>query len=369
MVMVMNTTTVSNRTNLTGIYDYYGPALTTFFAVWLIIIILCSIIGNILVMLVILLDSKMRHVQNHINLFLFNLALSDVMTGLFDAPVSLYTLTQEHWDLGDFLCNVNLFLNATFLFTSVHSLMYISIHKYISIRRLSDCNTIPVSKCACYTMIIASWGWGIVFALLTTFYLSAAEYKAKTIQCGPKYPIFNIKSFALSFGNLILNFVIPLIIMIIMYSRIYFIIKDDAVFRRKSAKLDSKIKSRSDPRVVNEKAVIHTLVIVLSCFIICWLPYMFYTNFIFFTIDRKTIPAFLNPLAYCFGFSSSACNPVIYAFRFPDFKNGYLQILRKISCRKSKKSISYHKNDHEDTIEQIDLEEWNEDDHHHYHVK
>ncbi|VDI02161.1 galanin receptor 1 [Mytilus galloprovincialis] len=333
MVLVMNTTTVLNRTNLTVIYDYYGPALTSFFAVWLIIIILCSIIGNILVMLVILLDSKMRHVHNHINLFLFNLALSDVMTGLFDAPVSLYTLTQEHWDLGDFLCNANLFLNATFLFTSVHSLMYISIHKYISIRRLSDCNTTPVGKCACYTMILASWGWGIVFALLTTFYLSAAEYKAKTIQCGPKYPIFNIKSFALSFGNLMLNFVIPLIIMVIMYSRIYFVIKDDAVFRRKSTTQQKDIRSRSDTKVVNEKAVIHTLVIVLSCFIICWLPYMFYTNFIFFTIDRKTIPAFLNPLAYCFGFSSSACNPVIYAFRFPDLKNGYLQILKKLSCR------------------------------------
>ncbi|VDI02162.1 Hypothetical predicted protein [Mytilus galloprovincialis] len=73
--------------------------------------------------------------------------------------------------------------------------------------------------------------------------------------------------------------------------------------------------------------------------------------------------------AYCFGFSSSACNPVIYAFRFPDFKNGYLQILRKLSCRKSKKSVSYHKNDHDETIEQIDLEEWNEDEHHHDNVK
>ncbi|CAC5381482.1 unnamed protein product [Mytilus coruscus] len=213
-------------------------------------------------------------------------------------------------------------------------------------------------------MILASWGWGIVFALLTTLYLSAAEYKTKTIQCGPKYPIFNIKSFALSFGNLLLNFVIPLSIMIIMYSRIYFIIKDDAVFRRKSTKLHTKIRSRSDSKVVNEKSVVHTLVIVLSCFIICWLPYMFYTNFIFFTIDRKTIPAFMNPLAYCFGFSSSACNPVIYAFRFPNFKNGYRQILRKLSCHKSKKSVSYHENDPDDTIEQIDLGECNEDEHH-----
>lgn len=316
MVLLMNTTTVLNRTNMTDMDDYYGPALTSFFAVWLIMIILCSIIGNILVMLVILLDSKMRHVHNSTNLFLFNLALSDVMTGLLDAPVSLYTLTQEHWDLGDFLCNVNLFLNATFLFTSVHSLMYISIHKYLSVKRLSECNTIPVSKCACYTMILASWGWGIVFALLTTLYLSAAEYKAKTIQCGPKYPIFNIKSFALSFGNIVLNFLIPLIIMIIMYSRIYFIINDDAVFRRKSTELHTKIRSRSDSK------------------------------------------------AYCFGFSSSACNPVIYAFRFPNFKNGYWQILRKLSCHKLKKSVSYHENDPDDTIEQIDLGECNEDEHH-----
>lgn len=32
-------------------------------------------------------------------------------------------------------------------------------------------------------------------------------------------------------------------------------------------------------------------------------------------------------------------------------------------------SVSYHKNDHDETIEQIDLEEWNEDEHHHDNVK
>ena len=292
----MNTTTLLNRTNLTDKDDYYGPALTCFFAVWLILIMLCSIIGNILVMSVILFNRKLCNVHSSTNLFLFSLAISDVMTGLFIAPVSLYTLIQEHWDLGDFLCNVNLFLNATFLFTSVHSLMYISIHKYLSVKHLSECNIIPVSTSACYTMISASWGWGIFFAFLTTLYLSEGEYKAKTIQCGPKYPIFNIKSVVLSLGNLMLNFMMPLIIMIIMYSRIYFIIKDDAVFRRNSTKQQKDNKSRSDSKVVNEKAVIHTLVIILSCFIICWLPYMIYTNFIFFTIDRKTIPAFMNPL-------------------------------------------------------------------------
>ncbi|XP_063421096.1 trace amine-associated receptor 7h-like isoform X2 [Mytilus trossulus] len=296
MVEAMNATAVLNSTNLTDIDDYYGPALTSFFSVWLIIILLCSIIGNILVMSVILFNRKICNIHSSTNLFLFSLAISDIMTGVFIAPVSLYTLIQEHWDLGDFLCNVNLFLNATFLFTSVHSLMYISIHKYLSVKRLSECNVIPVSKSACYTMIVASWGWGIFFALLTTLYLSGGEYKAKTIQCGPKYPFLNIKSVVLSSGNLMLNFMMPLIIMIIMYSRIYSIIKDDAVFRRKSSKQQKDIRSRSDRKDVNEKAVIHTLVIILSCFIICWLPYMIYTSFIFFTIDRKTIPAFMNPL-------------------------------------------------------------------------
>ncbi|CAC5401948.1 unnamed protein product [Mytilus coruscus] len=108
---------------------------------------------------------------------------------------------------------------------------------------------------------------------------------------------------------------------------IFYIIRGTAVFRRQSSCSDSSLRWTD-----GEKAAINTLIIVLACFVICWLPYLFYTNYVFFTADKDSIPAFLNPLAYYFGFTNSACNPVIYAFRFPDFKRGYIEILQKFTC-------------------------------------
>lgn len=317
----------SNTTNGTTRLDHYGVTLTVLFSVWLILIIIFAVIGNILVMLAILLDKDVQRKDNGTNLFLFNLAFSDVMTAVCAAPVSLYTLIHEEWHFGSFFCSLNLILNVIFLFTSIHSLMYISIHKYLSVKRLSQCEKRPVNRYVCYGMIAASWIWAVLFALVTTFVLTEAEYKVKTTQCGPKYPIFTVKSVTLSLSNLSINLVLPFIIMLVMYLKIFYIIRGAAVFRRQSSCSDSSLRWTD-----GEKAAINTLIIVLACFVICWLPYLFYTNYVFFTADKDSIPAFLNPLAYYFGFTNSACNPVIYAFRFPDFKRGYIEILQKFTC-------------------------------------
>ena len=284
-----------NRTSISFHEDYYGPTETAVFGTWLVLIIICSVIGNIFVMVVIASVKKMRSANNRTNLFLFNLAISDLMIGIFMAPVSLYTLFQEQWHFGSFWCGVNSFLNITCVLTSIHILMYISIQKYLTVKRLSECNTIPVSRSKCVIMICLSWSWAVVFALLNTVVLGEAEYKIKTTQCGPQYPILTVKSVILSVSNVILNFVLPFIIMLIMYLRVYSVMKKTAKFRRQSTKPESKIRRSSC-----EKAAVNTLIIVIACFIICWLPYLFYLHFIFFSPDRNKIPAFLNPVVSIF---------------------------------------------------------------------
>jgi hypothetical protein len=95
----------------------------------------------------------------------------------------------------------------------------------------------------------------------------------------------------LSTSNLVVNFAIPFCIMLIMYLKIYYIMKDTAVFRNQSTRRASVVRRSS-----GEKAAINTLIIVITCFVVCWLPYVVYTCFVIFTSDRDTIPAFFNPL-------------------------------------------------------------------------
>jgi len=76
-----------------------------------------------------------------------------------------------------------------------------------------------------------------------------------------------------------------------------------------------------------QRRVTITLFIVLACFVLCWIPYCIYANYVTFEEDKSRIPAYANAIAYCCGYMNSACNPIIYAWRSPSFREGYKEIL------------------------------------------
>ncbi|XP_076094760.1 neuropeptide CCHamide-1 receptor-like [Mytilus galloprovincialis] len=318
---------MSNFTDLISNYtDYFGPFQTGLFGTWLIIIIITSIIGNVMVIIVILRDSNMRAAKNGTNLFLFNLAISDMMVGICMAPVSLNTLIYEKWQFPQWFCSMNSFLNSVFLSLSIHTLMYISIHKYFSLKRHSNGDRTFISRKICVLMIVAAWLWGIMLGVAAVSGLSKAVYRQKKLQCGPMYPYVNIpKDSILFFANFTINILLPIVIMGITYRKIFTILHQSAIFRRNSATSTEDIFS-------DDKRVIITLILVLGVFIVCWLPYVVYIFLALMLEDKNDIPSYINPLAYCSGFTNSICNPVIYAFRFKDFRKGYKQILQRSSC-------------------------------------
>ncbi|XP_062599216.1 galanin receptor type 1-like [Saccostrea cucullata] len=306
--------------NATEAPDYFSTPFTVFIIVWLVSILLADLIGNTLVIIVIIKNPVMRDPSQTTNYFLLNLAIADLLVVLV-IPFSIHSVYVECWDMPLFLCKVNSFLVTLSLLTSIHTLMYISIHKFISVRRVAvnnDFNT-PVTRRTCFILIGAAWIYAIVFSILTL--ISDPIFKEKTLQCGPKYPIYGQLSFYLHIANQIGNLFIPLAILVFCYIRIFIYIRHHANIQRRMS---------LTPTDAGERGVTLTLVIVLACFMLCWLPYTVYTNYAALVEDKKNdIPFYLNPLAYCFGFMNSACNPVIYAWRIPKFRQGYKDIFNK----------------------------------------
>ncbi|GAA6084802.1 neuropeptide FF receptor 1 like 2, partial [Tachysurus ichikawai] len=86
---LLNTST-SNTTNLTSVtyYPYYQhslPVAASLTIAYLFIFLLCMV-GNGLVCLIVLENRRMRTVTN---LFIFNLAVSDLLVGVFCIPTTL----------------------------------------------------------------------------------------------------------------------------------------------------------------------------------------------------------------------------------------------------------------------------------------
>lgn len=284
------------------------------FGTWLSVSMLCAVFGNLMVIVVV---AKHKGMQTRTNMFLVNLAIADFLVGTLLAPFSLTTLIRDKWIFGGAMCHINGLLNNLCFITSIHTLMYISIHKYMSITR-------PFSRILnnwkILIMIGCAWTWSIICAILTMFVLNKVVYKPRTMQCGPEYPHNNAEYLHHIIIQLT-NCIIPLVIMIFAYARMY------CEFRQHAIRLQRNTTLQSDQIIGQQIQVTKTLFIVLACFMLCWLPYAAYSSYVSMVADKSKIPGWANAAAYCFMYMNSGCNPIIYAWRSPAFREGYKEIL------------------------------------------
>ena len=264
----------------------FGPTWTLMekmvFGTWLTISMLCAIIGNFMVIVVVI---RHKGMQTRTNMFLVNLAIADFLVGILLAPFSLTTIIQDEWIFGEAMCHINGFLNNVCFITSIHTLMYISIHKYVSI-------THPFSRILTHwkilMMILAAWLWSIFCAILTMFVLSKVVYKRAAMQCGPEYPKNKLEYL----HHVIIsatNILIPLFVMTFAYARMYY------EFRKHAVRLRRNTTLQSDQILGQQIQVTKTLFLVLVCFMVCWLPYGTYSTYVSMIKDKSKILAWSNP--------------------------------------------------------------------------
>ena len=135
-------------------------------------------------------------------------------------------------------------------------------------------------------------------------------------------------------ASLLLGFVIPLAIMMVSYYRVI------RVVWTRNMRLAACVTSESNPSIRNSqllersrKRVLRVLLIVVICFVTCWLPFAVYHG-----ILERHLKEYPNPMdaarliTYGLGLANSMCNPFIYYFNiggksFNSLKNNFLEIM------------------------------------------
>lgn len=264
-------------------YYYYGDAAVTLMAVLLLLFLLLAILGNAMVVLTVI---RHRGMRTRTNMFIVNLAVADILVAVLDMPVSLATLLRGDWILGHSFCLFNGFTMALLLMCSIHTLMYMSVHKYVSITRPFSR---AMTKRRILLLIAAAWLWPCFCALTPFFGLTELVYKTGASQCGPAYPR-SLKMYAHSALITITNYFIPLGVMAFCYFNIF----------RSIAEHMSRVKATSNiglhNSVAQQKRINITLVLVLLCFLLCWSPYMIYTFIVNSRTSKTQVPYILNPV-------------------------------------------------------------------------
>lgn len=105
-----------------------GPLLVLIVTVYVALIALGAV-GNSLVVLAVIKKPAMRTARN---VFIINLAISDLVLCLATTPFTLVEILTQYWPLGDtpFLCKLVGILQATSIFVSTISITAIALDRY-----------------------------------------------------------------------------------------------------------------------------------------------------------------------------------------------------------------------------------------------
>jgi hypothetical protein len=172
-----------------------------------------------------------------------------------------------------------------------------------------------------------------------TVLISSTKYNDITRQC----ELYKDSNFVVT--SSLLSFYIPLLIMLFLYTKVFYAIKQQLLIRHKPSNTnrsndDDKIQQRemipthddlssSDPQqlrrreITAEARITRSLAIVIGCFICCWFP--FFTLYIIRSICRCLS---FNAIEFFvwLGYSNSSLNPVLYAILNKNFRLAFKNI-------------------------------------------
>ncbi|XP_022653392.1 somatostatin receptor type 2-like [Varroa destructor] len=298
------------------------------------IICLVGLCGNSLVIYVVFRFSKMQTVTN---MYIFNLALADVMF-LFGLPFLITTMTTRDWIFGQAMCKIYMTTTSINQFTSSLLLTVMSADRYIAV-----CH--PISSPRYRTPFIAKFvcltAWTVSALLMVPVYLYATAFdipKESTDGSVSSRKVCNIYwmdtpsltgQTAFTLYSFFLGFAIPLVLILVFYFLVIF----------KLSKVGPKTKSKNKKR--SHRKVTYLVLTVITCYIFCWLPYWVGQIIIILrppssNVQRSQFQVAVFLLSGCLAYANSAINPVLYAFLSDNFKKSFT---KAFTCA-SKKDVN-----------------------------
>ncbi|XP_077983708.1 cholecystokinin receptor type A-like [Glandiceps talaboti] len=305
------------------------------------LIFLLAVVGNILVIVTLVQNKRMRTVTN---IFLLSLAVSDLMFALFCMPMTIVGAILQNFIFGKGFCTILPYMQVCSVFVSIWTLVAISMERYFAI-----CQPLTSrgwqTKAHAYKIIAAVWVVGFILFIPTAYFTKlTAIYKPHTYKCREKWPTDVSRQVYVTLMFTILM-VIPLLVMVVAYALIILELwrgmnyekratsaEQEPNGSRKAANGDSKTTKvraaapRSTSNNAAKRRVVKMLMVVVLLFFVCWTPSWCLNMWALF--DRQAVwkvsaldAAVIKLLTYI----SSCVNPITYCFMNKKFRQGFLE--------------------------------------------
>ncbi|XP_060840305.1 tachykinin-like peptides receptor 99D isoform X1 [Rhopalosiphum padi] len=284
--------------------------------------------GNLIVIWIVMTNKRMRNVTNY---FLVNLSIADAMVSTLNVSVNFSYMLTSNWTFGTAYCKISQFVAVLSICASVFTLMAISIDRYIAIihplrPRLGRKTTLMIATSIWVVGTILSIPNLIFFTTHTELFPNGDQ----RVICYAEWPdgitTNSFQEYVYNVSFMIITYFIPIGLMGFTYAMI-----GHELWGSQSI---GECTQRQLEHIKSKRRVVKMMIVVVTIFAICWLPYHIYF------IVTSHMPELTNApyiqdvyLAfYWLAMSNSMHNPIVYCWMNSRFRQGFKQFFSFVPC-------------------------------------
>ncbi|XP_067313909.1 melatonin receptor type 1A-like [Pseudorasbora parva] len=289
------------------------PWVVTLLSSVLITTIVVDVLGNLLVIVSVFRNRKLRKAGNA---FVVSLAIADLVVAIYPYPLVLTAIFHDRWIAGDIHCQISGFLMGLSVIGSIFNITGIAINRYCYIchslkydKLFSNKNTI------CYVVLV----WVLtILAIAPNWFVESLQYDPRVYSCTFAQSVSSLYTITV----VVVHFILPIGIVTYCYLRIWILV----IQVRKRVKPDSRPKIK--PHDIRNFL---TMFVVFVLFAVCWAP----LNLIGLAVAihprlGQSIPEWLFTASYFMAYFNSCLNGVIYGVLNHNFRKEYKRIVLAI---------------------------------------
>ena len=269
------------------------------------ILVIIAFFGNALVCHVIFSRRRMRTVTN---IFIANLAVSDLLLVVLNVPFNIAKSLMNDWLFGDAMCVLMNMSLITSVYASTFTLAVIALDRqrvllYPLRPRILKSGGLIVISIIWTVSIIMSLPFGIYSKSQTVSFVVESAVRCRTVYPSPTFEQ------CLTVVTLVLQYILPLTIIGVTYGRIV-----RRIWERTD--LGAMTANQHACRSKHKKKSIKMLMIVVIVFALCWMPLNLYHLLTDLHPDAESFPYNSTAFFVCHlvAISSTCYNPFIYCW-------------------------------------------------------
>ncbi|XP_057592946.1 neuropeptide FF receptor 1 [Hippopotamus amphibius kiboko] len=324
-------------TNLTfsSYYQHSSPVAAMFIVAYVLIFLLCMV-GNTLVCFIVL---KNRHMRTVTNMFILNLAVSDLLVGIFCMPTTLVDNLITGWPFDNATCKMSGLVQGMSVSASVFTLVAIAVERFRCIVHPFS-EKLTLRKALLTIAVIWALALLIMCPSAVTLTVTREEHHFMVDALNRSYPLYSCweawpeKGMRKVYTAVLFShiYLAPLALIVVMYARI----------ARKLCKAAGPARTGEEAagegaRGARRRArVVHMLVMVALFFTLSWLP--LWALLLLIDYGRLSEPqlhlvtVYAFPFAHWLAFFNSSANPIIYGYFNENFRRGFQAAFRAQLC-------------------------------------